>query len=84
MVREESSREDRMARRRARRARMTHFVPDQSVPSPCISICQIDNATGLCIGCHRDIDEIREWIILTAAQKTEILERIVERKAAES
>lgn len=31
------------------------------VPSPCISVCRMDAATGWCEGCFRTIDEIREW-----------------------
>lgn len=31
------------------------------VPSPCISLCQMDKQTGLCQGCMRTIDEIIAW-----------------------
>lgn len=31
------------------------------VPSPCINVCQMDPATGLCRGCMRTIDEIVAW-----------------------
>ena len=31
------------------------------VPSPCINLCQMDPATGLCKGCLRTIDEIVAW-----------------------
>jgi predicted Fe-S protein YdhL (DUF1289 family) len=51
-------------------------------PSPCISVCQIDNKTGYCIGCHRTIDEIRDWIISTPDQRNAILAQLAERKAA--
>ena len=70
--------ERRRTRRRPRRA--PNF--DTSVPSPCISVCQVDDTTGCCIGCHRAIDEIREWPILTADEKHAVLARIAERKAA--
>ena len=66
------------ARRRPRRRR--EF--DTSVPSPCITVCQVDDATGCCIGCYRSIDEIREWPILSADEKRAVLARIAERKAA--
>jgi uncharacterized protein len=55
---------------------------DTSVPSPCITVCQVDDATGCCIGCYRSIDEIREWPILSADEKRAVLARIAERKAA--
>ena len=31
------------------------------VPSPCISVCRMNDTDGLCIGCHRTIDEIVAW-----------------------
>ncbi|MDH5338586.1 MAG: DUF1289 domain-containing protein, partial [Rubrivivax sp.] len=31
------------------------------VPSPCINVCQMDEATGWCRGCLRTIDEIALW-----------------------
>jgi predicted Fe-S protein YdhL (DUF1289 family) len=33
----------------------------QGLPSPCMSVCQMDEASGLCQGCLRTIDEIRAW-----------------------
>jgi predicted Fe-S protein YdhL (DUF1289 family) len=35
--------------------------PAAGVPSPCVSVCRIDPATGWCEGCLRTIDEIAEW-----------------------
>ena len=51
-----------------------------AVPSPCISVCQMEEASGLCLGCRRTIDEIRDWIILTPEEKRSVLARIEERK----
>ncbi len=31
------------------------------VPSPCVSVCRMDAATGLCEGCLRTLDEIAAW-----------------------
>lgn len=31
------------------------------VPSPCISVCRMDQASGLCQGCFRTLDEIVAW-----------------------
>ena len=42
---------------------MSHDAPPASppVPSPCINICRMVPATGLCEGCMRTIDEIVAW-----------------------
>ena len=31
-----------------------------AVPSPCISVCRLDEQ-NVCIGCHRHVEDIREW-----------------------
>lgn len=33
----------------------------QNVPSPCVSVCRMSAASGLCEGCLRTLDEIRAW-----------------------
>ena len=70
----------RAMRRAARRATRGQEI-DTSIPSPCISVCQIENESGECLGCRRTIEEIRDWIIMTAAEKTAVLAKIPERKA---
>jgi len=42
---------------------MMEFDPDAAgpVPSPCISICEMDARSGLCKGCQRTIEEIAAW-----------------------
>ncbi len=74
--------EQRRRRRDSRRARAREGRFDTTIASPCIQVCQIDDASGCCIGCLRAIDEIREWPIMTAEEKTEALARVAERKAA--
>lgn len=75
-----SQTEDRAARREQRRQRVRERRFDTSVPSPCIAVCQLDDRTNLCIGCHRHVDEIREWPIMTADEKQATLARIETRK----
>lgn len=31
------------------------------VPSPCINVCTMNEATGWCDGCLRTIEEIADW-----------------------
>jgi len=63
-----------------RRGRPRRFVPDNSVPSPCIAVCQIDDTSGYCLGCYRDVDEIREWLIMSGEEKRAVLARTTERR----
>ncbi|WP_413898346.1 DUF1289 domain-containing protein [Rhodoferax sp.] len=32
-----------------------------AVPSPCTSVCRMDDASGWCAGCFRSIEEITNW-----------------------
>lgn len=32
-----------------------------AIESPCINLCEIDAASGLCLGCARTLDEIATW-----------------------
>jgi predicted Fe-S protein YdhL (DUF1289 family) len=42
------------------------------LPSPCISICRMVPATGLCEGCLRTIDEIAAWSRMDDAGKRSV------------
>ena len=66
----------RRAERRADRLTLLASGP----PSPCISVCQIDNATGLCIGCKRNLDEIRDWIIMAPEERQRVLDALPGRR----
>lgn len=57
---------------------------DAYVPSPCVNVCVMDDASGLCLGCHRTIEEIMTWGILSAPQKRRVLEALAERERATS
>ena len=52
--------------------------PDYVV-SPCISVCSVDKATGMCIGCLRTLKEIGAWRMATADQKRAIVAACLER-----
>ena len=46
----------------------------EDIKSPCVKICSLED--GVCIGCGRTQDEIREWVIMTENQREEIMERL--------
>ncbi len=50
------------------------------VRSPCISVCRMDDATGLCIGCLRTIDEIAAWGALDDDARRDVLGEIAKRR----
>jgi predicted Fe-S protein YdhL (DUF1289 family) len=52
------------------------------VPSPCISVCVIDERTGLCTGCQRTLDEIAAWSGLDDAGRRTVWTRIESRRAS--
>lgn len=50
------------------------------VESPCVGVCVIDEASGLCEGCLRTLEEIALWGSSSAAQRREVLARIDARR----
>ncbi len=49
------------------------------LPSPCINVCRINQATGLCEGCWRTIDEIAQWRCASEVQKRVVWRAIKQR-----
>ena len=48
------------------------------IPSPCVSICLLDEK-DICRGCYRSGREIREWLIMPDAERTQVLSLARER-----
>jgi uncharacterized protein len=55
--------------------------PSPPVPSPCISVCRIDESSGLCVGCLRTLDEIGVWSALDDEAKRGVWSAIAARRA---
>ena len=51
-----------------------------SVPSPCVSVCHMNEPTGWCEGCMRTLDEITEWSVLDDAAKRVIWKLLPQRR----
>ena len=47
--------------RRAREVRALNSCGTATLPSPCVSVCRMDAASGWCEGCLRTLDEIAAW-----------------------
>jgi len=52
------------------------------IPSPCIGVCRMDPATGLCAGCMRTLDEIAAWPRASHVQRLQIVEQLRARRRA--
>ncbi|WP_296184576.1 DUF1289 domain-containing protein [Pseudomonas sp. UBA1879] len=51
-----------------------------AVPSPCISVCRLDEQK-VCTGCHRHVEDIREWRAATDERRREIVRQADQRRA---
>ena len=67
----------------AERARQVRAMQDGTamLPSPCISVCRLDSASGYCEGCLRTLDEIAAWGTLDDGAKRAVW-ALIERRAA--
>lgn len=48
-------------------------------PSPCISVCRIDESSGLCEGCFRTLDEIARWGAASDGERRSVWQTIAQR-----
>lgn len=49
------------------------------ISTPCIKICKIDRDTGLCIGCFRTIEEIKNWLKYSEIDRKQIISELLRR-----
>ena len=52
------------------------------IPSPCVGVCRLDLATGLCAGCMRTLDEIAAWPAASSAERLVIVQKLRARRRA--
>lgn len=51
-----------------------------ALPSPCINVCRMDEATGWCVGCLRTLDEIALWSRLPEPAKQAVWDELAQRR----
>jgi uncharacterized protein len=51
------------------------------LPSPCVSICQMDPQDGVCLGCYRTRAEIAAWRSMDQGDQLALLDILRERRA---
>ena len=47
-----------------------------AVPSPCVSLCTLDDARTYCRGCGRSVDEIEAWAGMSTAARCAVRLRL--------
>ncbi|MDO8960632.1 MAG: DUF1289 domain-containing protein [Methylophilus sp.] len=57
-------------------------MTEQTIASPCIGVCSMDDLSGLCMGCFRTIEEIRNWWDMDDTSKQAILAQASERETS--
>jgi len=58
--------------------------PPRSIATPCVKVCIVDGASGLCLGCWRTLAEIGGWSGLSDAERAAIMAELPKREAAGS
>lgn len=61
---------------------MSDIWKRDEIMSPCINVCVLHPATGLCLGCARSGDEIADWGAMNDADRAEIMAELPDRSAA--
>ncbi len=63
----------------ARKAEAAFEAGADPVPSPCISVCKMNEDRSLCTGCWRSLDEIRAWSAADGATRRGIWRTLMDR-----
>ncbi len=50
------------------------MIPEPA--SPCVKVCEVDRAAGMCRGCGRTLAEISAWFGASPAEKHAILSAV--------
>ena len=64
---------------RAREVRALNSCGTETLPSPCVSVCRMDAASGLCEGCMRTLDEIAAWGMMDNVSRRAVWKLIEQR-----
>ncbi len=51
------------------------------IKTPCVKVCFVDPAAGLCVGCFRTMGELGRWTKYSDAEREAVLAALPEREA---
>ena len=47
--------------------------PPRAIATPCVQVCVVDGASGLCLGCLRTLREIAGWARFNDAERAALM-----------
>ena len=50
-----------------------------AIASPCISVCKMDEVSGMCLGCKRTVQEIAMWLYYSENEKEQVIKSLEKR-----
>ena len=48
-------------------------------PSPCVSVCTLDDDTGYCMGCGRTVEQSAGWTRMSKAEQWAVIDELAAR-----
>ncbi|MDB5454315.1 MAG: hypothetical protein JWO33_2893 [Caulobacteraceae bacterium] len=55
-------------------------APPRAIATPCVQVCIVDGASGLCLGCYRTLQEIAGWSRLTDEERAGVMAELPTRR----
>lgn len=52
------------------------------IKSPCVKVCFVDPACGVCVGCFRTMEELGRWTRYSDAEREAIMDALPGRETA--
>jgi predicted Fe-S protein YdhL (DUF1289 family) len=56
-------------------------APPRPIRTPCVQVCAVDDASGLCLGCFRTLAEIAGWSRFGDGERERIMAELPGRRS---
>ena len=56
-------------------------MAETPIKTPCVKVCFVDPAAGLCVGCFRSMEELGRWTKYSDAEREAIMAALPQREA---
>lgn len=55
--------------------------PPKAIATPCVQVCMVDGASGLCLGCFRTLPEIAGWSRFSPEERAALMVELPTRRS---